>query len=269
MKKICQHCGVHFRTKKIARDYCCNGCEEVALLIQGEGLDGFYALRDQPGRPIGKLPEDDFIWARELQRTTELEGLGQARIRVEGMTCAGCTWLIEHLFQREVGAGNINISTAGRFMDLSWEAERFSLEAFLAILGRHGYRTRIFRAGWVQNWSPFTWRLLISALFAINASAMSWLSHSSNLNDGPTIELFHLLHLAFYGMTLFVAGSYFFVPAINALIKAKISKDWWILIPITVLFWSGKGLYLPWLLSSLLLIHWSLQKITGKQQAIR
>jgi Cu2+-exporting ATPase len=269
MKKICQHCGVHFRTKEKARDYCCNGCEEVSMLIQGEGLDGFYALRDQPGRPIGKLPKDNFIWAKELQRTTESEGLDRARIRVEGMTCAGCAWLIEHLFQREEGAGIINVSTAGRFMDLSWEAGGFSLEAFLEVLGRHGYRTRIFRAGGVQDWSPFTWRLLISTLFAINASFMSWLSHSSNLGDGSTVELFNLLHLAFYGMNLLVAGSYFLVPAMNALSQAKISRDWWILIPIALLFWSGEGMHLPWLLSGLLLLYWGYQKITGTQQATR
>ena len=269
MKKVCQHCGVYFRTKKIEKVYCCNGCEEVAVLIKDEGLDGFYALRDQPGRPIGKLPKDNFIWARELQRAMELEGLCRARIRVEGMTCAGCAWLIEHLFQREKGGERIHVSTAGHFMDLSWKAERFRLDDFLEGLRRYGYRARIFQAGWLQNWSPFTLRLLMSLLFAINASLMCWLSHSSNLGDGSTIELFHLLHLAFYGMTLFVAGSYFFVPAINALRSARVSTHWWILIPIILFFLSGKGIHLPWLLSGLLLAYWSYQKITGTRQAIR
>ncbi|MGB0344175.1 MAG: heavy metal translocating P-type ATPase metal-binding domain-containing protein, partial [Coraliomargarita sp.] len=51
----CIHCGTPLRRGSGPEGFCCAGCEQVHGLIQKDGLEAFYALQDQTGRPVESL----------------------------------------------------------------------------------------------------------------------------------------------------------------------------------------------------------------------
>ena len=266
MKTSCDHCGVGFRPTNALERFCCNGCETVSGLIQKEGLEDFYKLRDAPGRPIGELSRDDFQWARMLQVFAEKKAVEESvafaslTVSLDGMTCAGCVWLVELLYERTRGSHAIQLSLSQGTMSMSWRLGEFELDAFLKHLANYGYRGRNYKAGWGQSFSVRTWQLLISALFALNATFMNWLSLKFiPLSEAP-VDLFQILYLAFYGICIFVGGSYF-VQALYVSFQNRVLSTAAILVaPILLTLSFGQWTYLPWLLVALLGFEWILSK---------
>ena len=61
------------------------------------------------------------------------------RFDLLGISCIGCVWLIEKLFQRREGAGEIVIQPQLGQMVLSWIPGKFDLEAFAREIQQFGY----------------------------------------------------------------------------------------------------------------------------------
>ena len=107
----CTHCGTPFSAAKPDEEFCCRGCEYVHELIHNEGFDRFYELRgNSTVRPVRSLPFEsrDYTWLDEAVAAAEdgyETGAGvESEFSLEGISCVGCVWLIEHLFLRHDGA---------------------------------------------------------------------------------------------------------------------------------------------------------------------
>jgi Cu2+-exporting ATPase len=83
------------------RAFCCAGCEAVARVIGGQGLDDYYRLRTAASpRPEADPSADDAALYDEpavqsgCVRDTA-GGMREASLVVEGIRCAACAWLVE------------------------------------------------------------------------------------------------------------------------------------------------------------------------------
>jgi len=108
----CYHCGLPVPNgvdypvviDGSARPMCCPGCQAVASTIVSTGLDQYYQYRtdlavtpkpledellDELALYDRKDIQQDFVNHTDNQQT-------DAIFLVEGITCAACTWLIEH-----------------------------------------------------------------------------------------------------------------------------------------------------------------------------
>jgi Cu2+-exporting ATPase len=190
MKRACEHCGIDFLPVKAETVFCCQGCSAVAALLVREGLQDFYRRRDAPGRPVGELPRVDSARAAALQAEAEAETDSESgdrvslRLGVEGMTCAGCAWLIEHLFERHAGGSRISVSLSGGSMDLIWEPGVFDLLEFFKTLAEHGYAVKTYRSSWTRRIPTPVIYFLLSFLFALNTSLLAWLRAKSGEEIG-------------------------------------------------------------------------------------
>ncbi|NCG09013.1 MAG: hypothetical protein GWO81_05530 [Verrucomicrobia bacterium] len=199
MKRACEHCGVNFSPRVADESYCCSGCMAVAALLASEGLEEFYRRRDAPGRPVGSLPQVDRAWAGAIQKEAEAVAQNKnavaLKLAVEGMTCGGCVWLIEHLFNREETGDQIAVSLSGGSMDLKWsEGQAFNLAGFLEALAAHGYRVKSYRGSWLSG-VPLTVRYFgLAGLFSFNAILLLWLKRSDEAGPFADTTLRWLLN---------------------------------------------------------------------------
>lgn len=197
-------------------------------LICSEGLDTFYDLQTAVGRPVGDLAsaESAWAWASALQATTEATELEtcQLRLRLDGMSCLGCIWLVEHLFNRLPGSRRIRVSLEARSLDVVWERGAFDLVGFLRLLSSFGYHASAFKAGPVAGWSPLTWRLVLCGLFVVNSGLLALPGYLMERAEA-TAGLFQLLGLLFAILAILVGGSHFIVPALRSMRAGIVHYD--------------------------------------------
>ncbi len=107
----CKHCGLPVPPPRPrddhSADFCCSGCQAAYSLIAGEGLEEYYALRERfsqrPEHAVdASLAEQSFVDLdsprfTEQHTSASSEGRRQATLRLQGIHCAACVWLLERL----------------------------------------------------------------------------------------------------------------------------------------------------------------------------
>ncbi|CAI8285512.1 MAG: Uncharacterised protein [Opitutia bacterium UBA7350] len=209
MKCPCKHCGVDFLPSASEASYCCGGCRAVATLLSHEGLEEFYARRDAPGQPVGELPKVRSAWAKGAQAKAELNnkimGGGRLRLEVSGMTCAGCAWLIESLFERLDGGTRCAVSLSGGYLDLWWKSEAgFNLAEFVETISVYGYRTKAGSGGWLRAVPAPLGYFAMGLIFMLNTGMLAWLSLLSYPEENTVHSLQGWIH-CFLVLSLFGA----------------------------------------------------------------
>jgi len=149
----CFHCGEPVpagerrtvRIDGVDHPVCCAGCEAVATMISGAGLSDFYRFRTaNPGTPITDRGDEWLAYDRTenqtefVRRVSETER--EAVLLVEGLSCAACGWLIEHVLSRCDGIEEIRVNPATGRAHVRWDVSRIPLSTIFRQLGELGYR---------------------------------------------------------------------------------------------------------------------------------
>ena len=159
---LCFHCGLPVpgarapvqETPEGTRWFCCAGCEAVSRFIQGSGLDDFYRLRaassrrpeaDPSLRETLALYDEPAMLGRFTTRSPE--GVLEADLIVEGMTCPACAWLVEHALLRVPGIASANVNFATRRAAVRWREGAARASAIFASVLDCGCRAWPFEAG--------------------------------------------------------------------------------------------------------------------------
>ena len=148
----CLHCGLPIATDAPSEDhrFCCSGCHAAYKLISGEGLDEYYELRrrfsDRPESAVDpELVAHSFI---DLDTPRFIEqhvqrlpgGRMQTTLRLHGIHCAACVWLLERLPQIEPGVIDARVNLAKSTIELAWHADQVKLSQIAHKLAKLGYR---------------------------------------------------------------------------------------------------------------------------------
>jgi Cu2+-exporting ATPase len=178
----CFHCGLALGARTYAavvngvrRDTCCRGCQAVAELIAGQGLDAYYRNRDAfaPTPEAGGAAASAFLHfdMPEVQQgyVVNLDASGrEAALLVEGVTCAACLWLIEQRLLRMDGVTAAAINHSTRRLRISWDESRVKLSAILAAVAALGYQAHLYdvrrsEALLASERRALLWRLFVAA----------------------------------------------------------------------------------------------------------
>ena len=127
------------------RPMCCPGCQAVAQLISGSGLESFYQLRT--GFSLRPEPESTdaryTIYDEPANQQNFVEPLDSGNLRgrllLGGVNCAACTWLIETALQRCKGIVNCSVNLAQQSLTVEWMPQDISLSRIFAELQGLGY----------------------------------------------------------------------------------------------------------------------------------
>jgi len=250
-RATCRHCGTPFNPHGRQDAYCCAGCAYVAGLIQREGLDQFYALKDRAIDPVtsGVFYEQDMAWLRELAEEAEGDGRGNAELTLalRGITCIGCVWLIEKLFERRPGARRIDVNVQTGRMRLEWQPGAFDVAAFTQELHRYGYQAGPASGPEERASTRLLGRMGLCAAFALNAMLFSLPRYLGMTGDFPLAGIFDLVALLCATLSMAVGGTYFIERALRGLREGILHIDFPIALGVSAA-WAGS--LAGWLLDS-------------------
>ncbi|WP_238946989.1 heavy metal translocating P-type ATPase [Seongchinamella unica] len=158
----CYHCGepvpegvcLYTEIGGQARSMCCPGCQAVAAMIAGSGLDNFYRQRtaysERPAASETPVREQYLIYDQpELTDAfcqTQEDGSVSARLLLGGITCAACTWLIEQSLASVPGVTEAAVNLQQSRLDIRFDPLVLPLSEIFTRVDALGYRPRPFQA---------------------------------------------------------------------------------------------------------------------------
>ncbi|HYP16573.1 MAG TPA: heavy metal translocating P-type ATPase metal-binding domain-containing protein [Opitutus sp.] len=235
-KPVCRHCGAALIDDRMrSSGFCCAGCSYVYQLVHEHGLAGYYRLKDDITAPADAavFQVRDYGWleaaqhaADKLAATGSPRGVAELTLDVQGISCAGCVWLIERVFQQQPGARDINVNAHYGTMRLRWHAGEFSAAAFARKLQAFGYVAGPAGAVATEPESRgLVKRIGLCAAFAMNVMLFSLPVYFGMESSYEWAGLFGLLSLAFGTLSLLVGGLYFIGRAVRALHERAMHID--------------------------------------------
>ncbi len=237
--KSCFHCGEpipqgvdhQLVIDGAPRSFCCTGCEAVASLISENGLENFYRFR----KGASTRPEDDAedqwsVFDRPAAQQGFVRPHGderEAALVIENISCAACSWLIEHTLRSLPGVTDVQVNPASARALVRWREGEVALSLILRTLARLGYRPHPAGAGDAQAAHTRERRAALKRLAVAGMGMMQAMMYGVGLYTGafhgiePIYEQFLRLVSALVATPVLVyAGRPFFVGALRDL-KAR------------------------------------------------
>ena len=241
-KPVCRHCGAALiDARMVDAGFCCAGCSYVFRLVHEHGLEGYYRIKDEVTAPADAavFQPRDYAWLEDAQREAEggagshvrqaqcpepVEGesrphlpIPELTLDVQGISCAGCVWLIERVFLQEPGARDIVVNAQYGTMRLRWLRGEFSAVSFARRLQALGYLAGPAGAHEAEPESRgLVKRLGLCAAFAMNVMLFAFPTYFGMEPSFEYARLFGLLALAFGTLSVLVGGGYFVGRAVQA-----------------------------------------------------
>lgn len=228
----CEHCGTAFSSAEPEEKYCCKGCEFVAGMIEDAGFERFYDLKQGLATaPVRSRPFEnhDFSWLDPRVAEAESrasDGSAKLDCALEGISCVGCVWLIEKLFDKHPGAIRAAAHPASGRLHLEWQPGRCDLKAFCEELTQFGYVAAPAAAGTADiEGRRLVARLGLCGAFALNAMGFSLPHYLGMPDDFEFAGLFRLIAFISATLSMLVGGSYFIDRAWRALRARSLHID--------------------------------------------
>lgn len=229
-KPKCRHCGAPLIDQRMIQSgFCCAGCSYVYRLVHEQGFDAYYTLKDQVTAPADRSVFEvrDYDWLESAQRDAEAKGgVPELVVGIQGVSCAGCVWLIQRVFQHEPGARDVFVNAQHGTIRLRWVPGEFSASAFARRLQAFGYL--VGQPG-KQSDEPesraLTRRIGLTAAFALNVMLFTLPAYFGMQPSFEWSRLFGVLSMLFATLSMLVGGTYFIGRAVRALQQRAMHID--------------------------------------------
>ncbi|RFC49283.1 MAG: Cu2+-exporting ATPase [Verrucomicrobia bacterium] len=231
-RRACRHCGATLNAgREPASDFCCAGCSYVFRLVQEHGLAGYYHLKDEVTTPADAavFQPRDFTWLETAQQTAEAaagDRPPELTLDVQGISCAGCVWLIERIFARQPGARDIEANAQLGQMHVRWIPGKFSaadlgrkLQSFGYLVGPAGERPAESESRGLVR------RIGVCTALAMNVMLFTLPVYFGMERTFTYAGLFGTLSLVFGTLSVLVGGGYFLNRAVRAIRAGVIHID--------------------------------------------
>lgn len=213
----CEHCSTPFSAAGELEKFCCRGCEFVYDLIHHEGMERFYDLRSNSSiRPVRSVPFEarDFAWLEEMKTAIEEKAMAgegvEADFSLEGMSCVGCVWLVENVFQRQPGAIEASAHPATGLLRLRWTAGEADLSSFADEIASFGYSLTPRKAGMQHSEArQLAAKLGLCGAFALNAMVFTLPRYFGMPDDFAFAGIFQLVTFLSATLAMLTGGTYF------------------------------------------------------------
>lgn len=228
---ICEHCGTEYSARSAGERYCCKGCEYVAELISDQGLDQFYDLKEGLVlAPVKSRPfeDHDFSWFEAMCDGAEAKaggGVAKLDLGIEGISCVGCVWLIERLFERHDGAVRAVASPSHGRLHLEWQSAECEVTTFLRELAQFGYVAAPVPSGRGYERRRLVARLGLCGAFALNTMGFSLPVYLGMPDDFEFAGLFRMIAFLSATLSMLVGGGYFIDRAWRAVRVGSLHID--------------------------------------------
>jgi len=216
--------------------YCCTGCEIAAELIRGAGLERYYAMREDFAPRPGGLGEG---WD-SIPFDVDGTGVASCRVQVDGLRCASCVWVTEHLLRATPGVVEATVSYATGRATLRWNPEKVGLGALAGRIAALGYRPRLLGEE-TQLDRDLLLRLGVAAFAAANIMLMYVALYAGwwSTMDARFVALFQWASLVLATPVALWCAAPFFSGAVSGMRHGVLHMDLPIAIGVGVLYVHG------------------------------
>lgn len=231
---ICKHCGTHFTQRDPQDEFCCSGCAYVHRLIHEKALDQYYSLKDEVTPPVGTAIFNSDDWAWLESRVCEAESLAQANghntarlsLRVQGISCVACVWLVEKVFESLPGTVDISLDVRHGQLVLDWVSGEFAAVEFAQELKALGYILCPDERNENRRESRSVGlKLGLCAAFAMNTMLATLPRYLGMEADFFLADTLSLVALLFSTLSMLVGGLYFIRRAWTGLKMRTLHMD--------------------------------------------
>lgn len=246
MTEPCFHCGavltadarhaVRFRDQW--RRVCCGGCEAAANLILSQGLERYYEFRTpaprSPGVTTAVREWQAFDREAALMRYTHLraDGTRELSLRIGGLHCAACGWLIENSLSGLAGVCELQFEPVIARAELRYDPRQVNLSVLLGRIHTLGYDPQPLSFNGVGGDGSLQRRELLRRLGVAAFGMMAVMTYATSLYAGaiegmtPDLEgLLRLVSLVVATPVVLYAAQPFFAGAWRGLRAGVLTMD--------------------------------------------
>ena len=216
--------------------YCCTGCELAAALIRGAGLQKYYEERSKFA-PRSRSLDDGWD---AVPVVSDQSGVAATKLMIDGLRCASCVWVTEHLLQSTPGVVAATVSYATGRCSLRWDPQRTRLAEIAGRIATLGYRPRLLGEE-AQLDRDLLLRLGVAAFAAANIMMMSAALYAGwwSSMDPRFVVLFQWGSLVLATPVALWCAAPFYAGAMTGLRNGVLHMDAPIAIGVVVLYAQG------------------------------
>ncbi len=225
---VCIHCGTPFRPTPQRKEFCCAGCQFVNHLLHKRGFEEFYNYGERKS-PAGAFVFHgrDLAWLEDLRNQAEAaaDETASATMDIQGISCAGCVWLLERVFLEHPGAISCRVNSTTGTLTIEWAKGQCDLTAYAEDVRKFGYLLGPAGNSQPPSTRPLARKLGLCGALALNAMLFA-LPRYLGLNPGDELShLFDVISLGIATASILIGGSYFFRRAAAGLKSGMLHID--------------------------------------------
>lgn len=250
---LCDHCSLPVPAglvdRAATRQFCCQGCRTVYEMIHANGLEDYYRVRESLATPSMQASVKQQSYAAYdsesfLQKHCERlsEDRAMVDLRLEGVHCAACLWLVERLPKFIAGVETSRLSLRDATVRITWAPSKVALSEIAKGLNRLGYPPQPARETTARDMRRRHERRQLARIGVAGACAGNCMLIAVALyaGDFSSIEanyanLFRWLSMAIGLVALLWPGGVFFRGALVALRTRTANLD----VPIALALGTG------------------------------
>lgn len=211
----CAHCGLPSPLPSSPEElsFCCNGCRGAYQLIQGWGLEDYYALRDRltGGQNLEAVSAGDSYEQLDSFDTLGLstprplgEQLLLSRLAISGLHCGACAWLIERSAKLVPGWHSARVRMNDHTVEIAFDPATVRLSEIGRVLGTLGYQLTPCIANQKDDLARRESRrqLVQIAIAGFCAANAMWIAIGLYAGGFSGIAMAHASFLRFFGTAL-------------------------------------------------------------------
>ncbi len=226
----CKHCGEITHTPP----FCCAGCKAAYHIIQDLGFNKYYVQKENDAQVRPNIPEaplqidfKPFIFTENNIHTMHL--------MVDGIHCAACVWLIEHVLQQNSYILHARVNMTSKRLTIKWQGKIGEASTLIKSIHQIGYRVMPFDPKTLKSKQKEEEKkiLLYMAIAGFASANIMLLSVSlwSGIEVGSATANFMQWISALIALpTLVYAGTPFYKSAWSALKFKRLNMD----VPISI-----------------------------------
>lgn len=221
------------------RTMCCRGCLGVAEAILNAGLSHYYDYRTQPGvKQSSLVPEALNLYSaydlEEIQQdfVYKSQQLDTVSLSIEGITCAACSWLIEHKLQQLAGVTSVRVNSTTQRALISWDKNVVKLSEILNQISLIGYQASPYQVDEQETKTKnegrrFLLRLGLAGFATMQVMMFAFALYAGYFTDLETEyrDYFRWISMIFAAPVVFYSAQPFYFSATRALLSGKINMD--------------------------------------------
>ena len=193
-ENACALCSLPLPSKPVrdakGRAYCCHGCAHVAAILEEVGAEseagrralaaarqrGLISTDEEPGQCEIKLPET----VRE-----------EVRMRVEGLACPSCGWLVESVLATQEGVARAEVDYLSDTVSIEFDLSKTSGDELAEAVAEAGYRLSGLEGDARRGETIDLIRFALAAVVAMNQMVLAWVGYGAFFSS--TVDTWALL----------------------------------------------------------------------------